>query len=104
MARTEHFHAATLRIEAQRTDSGWAFTAWRPHTSQCFTDSASLLRWAKWPAKTPTGDALRQWIAGLEAVTAPAPEPVAHAAAPGSFDPLAHLDESDPNHQTRAIT
>lgn len=38
-----------------------------------------------------------------EEVAAPAPTPVAHATAPGSFDPLAHLDESDPNHQTRTI-
>ena len=66
MPRTEHFHAQSLRIEAQRTDSGWLFYAWRPHTSRAFLDSSSLLRWVKWPAKTPTGDALRQWIAGLE--------------------------------------
>ena len=66
MARTEHFTATTLRIEAQRQDTSWTFTAWRPHTSQGFTDSASLLRWARWPAKTPTGDALRQWLAALE--------------------------------------
>jgi hypothetical protein len=66
MARTETFQAHTLRIEAQRQDSGWHFYAWRPHTSQAFADGASLLRWARWPAKTPTGDALRQWIAGLE--------------------------------------
>lgn len=102
--KAEHFQASTLRIEAQRTDSGWLYYAWRPHASQPFLDSASLLRWARWPAKTPTGDALRQWLAALEAVTAPPAEPVAHAAAPGSFDPLAHgVDEGDPNHQTRTV-
>jgi hypothetical protein len=66
MARSEHFQAATLRIEAQRDGDQWSFTAWRPHVSQGFTDSRSLLRWAKWPIKTPTGDALRQWLAALE--------------------------------------
>lgn len=85
MARTEHFHANSLRVEAQRQDTGWHFYAWRPHTSQAFTDSKSLLRWAKWPIKTPTGDALRQWLAALEAA------PVAEAAAP------------EPNDQTRTI-
>jgi hypothetical protein len=85
MARTEHFTTGTLRIEAQRTDNGWTFTAWRPHVSQGFTDGASLLRWAKWPTKTPTGDALRQWLAALEA--APTPEPAA----------------AEPNDQTRTI-
>ena len=103
MAKTERFQAQTLHIEAQRTDNGWLFYAWRPHISQPFSDSASLLRWVRWPAKTPTGDALRQWLTSLEELAAPAPAPVAHATAPGSFDPLAHLDESDPNHQTRTI-
>jgi hypothetical protein len=74
MPRTETFQAATLRIEAQRTDSGWVYTAWRPHTSRGFTDAASLLRWCGWPAKTPTGDALRQWLAGLEGAPQPEPE------------------------------
>jgi hypothetical protein len=73
MARTEHFQAGTLRIEAQRIDNGWHFYAWRPHVSQAFTDGASLLRWAKWPIKTPTGDALRQWLAGLDAALTPEP-------------------------------
>lgn len=103
MPRSETFTAASLRIEAQRQDNGWHFYAWRPGTSQAFANSASLLRWAKWPAKTPTGDALRQWLAELDAITSPPPEPVPHAAAPGSFDPLAHLDDSDPNHQTRTV-
>lgn len=68
MAKVEHFRADTLRIEAQRTDGGWHYYAWRPGTSQAFLDSRSLLRWAKWPVKTPTGDALRQWLAALEEV------------------------------------
>ena len=103
MSRIQRFTVSTLRIEAQRTDRGWTFYAWRPHTSQPFTDSASLLRWTRWPAKTPTGDALRQWIAGLEEAPT-APEQPAHAALPNSFDPLAHgLDPDDPNHATRTI-
>lgn len=105
MAKTETFTATSLRIEAQRQDTGWHFYAWRPGTSQAFCSAASLLRWAKWPSKTPTGDALRQWLAGLEGAPQPEPAPaVAHAAVPGSFDPLVHgLDESDPNHQTRTV-
>ena len=91
MPRAEHFTTATLRIEAQRSDNGWSFTAWRPGTSQGFNDAASLLRWAAWPAKTPTGDALRQWLSALEG--APHPEP-----APGDG-----LDADDPNHQTRTV-
>ena len=107
MPRTEHFTTATLRIEAQRTDNGWTFTAWRPGTSQGFNDAASLLRWAAWPAKTPTGDALRQWLAGLQGAPHPEPEPAAtedSSVAAGSWDPQAHgLDEADPNHQTRTV-
>lgn len=71
MAKVEHFHARSLRIEAQRVDSGWHFYGWRSGTSQAFTDSTSLLRWCRWPVKTPTGDALRQWLAGLEEAPAP---------------------------------
>lgn len=77
MAKPEYFQAQSLRIEAQRSDSGWIYYAWRPHTSQAFLDSRSLLRWAKWPVKTPTGEALRQWLSALEEVAAEpeAPEP-----------------------------
>ena len=88
----EFFQARSLRVEAQRTDNGWQFIAWRPGTSQGFTDSASLLKWAKWPIKTPTGDALRQWLRALEQVAAQASEPVVDG-----------LDETDPNHQTRTV-
>lgn len=97
--KTEHFRATSLRVEAQRTDNGWTFTAWRPNVSQGFADSASLLRWCKWPTKTPTGDALRQWLRGLEDAPVSAPEaaPVA-----SSWDPVA-LEPGDPNHQTRTI-
>jgi hypothetical protein len=27
-----------------------------------FADAQSLLRWVKWPPKTQTGDALREWL------------------------------------------
>ena len=74
MLKVEHFQAAGIRVEAQRTDNGWHFYAWKPGTSQVFTDSTALAKWA-WPRKTPTGDALRQWLAGLE--SAPEPEPEA---------------------------
>jgi hypothetical protein len=104
MPRAETFTVnGSLCIEAQHTDNGWQFYAWRPHTSQFFADAQALLRWAKWPTKTPTGDALRQWLSSLQASATPAPEPVAHATAPGSFDPLATLDHDDPNHQTRTV-
>jgi hypothetical protein len=56
------FSVSALRIEARHKGDGVVFYAWRPHVSMWFGDAQALLRWVKWPAKAPTGDALRAWL------------------------------------------
>ncbi|MFN6337491.1 MAG: hypothetical protein ACK41W_02010 [Cyanobacteriota bacterium] len=56
------FNNPALRIEARHKETGVEFYAWRPHVSMWFGDAQALLRWVKWPVKTPTGDALRAWL------------------------------------------
>jgi hypothetical protein len=80
--------------------------AWRPHVSQGFRDVKEMLRWIGWPRKTPTDEALRAWLADLAVADAKRQgndEGPERDDATG-FGPEAHLDESDPNHQTRTIT
>lgn len=65
-----------------------------------------MLRFAAWPAKTPTGDELRTWLAELEAAdsvkAAPLSDKQEEIQATG-FGPECHLDESDPNFATRTV-
>ena len=65
-----------------------------------------LLRFVKWPVKTATGDALREWLDELEAEEpAPAAELDLTRIEKEGFGPEAHgLDESDPNYATKMVT
>jgi hypothetical protein len=108
--KRERFERATLWIETSRDWNGRWFAAWKPHVSQGFRDPKAMLRWLSWPAKTPTGDELRAWLADLatadakrESKTSDAGLDMDEVKATG-FGPEAHLDESDPNYQTRTIT
>ena len=87
------------------------WTMWRPHTSQAVCGESpetfnAILKFAKWPPKTPTGERLRDWLVEWGHVRrnrAALPQISAEIVATG-FGPEAHLDESDPNHNTRMIT
>jgi hypothetical protein len=87
--------------------NGASYIAWKPHVSQSFTDRRQLLRFIAWPAKTPTGDAIRAWLDSHD--DAPATEPAAAddrldaMVLTTGFGPECHLDETDPNYQTRTV-
>lgn len=72
MPKPVEFRVPTLTVTSYLEDGVRWYVAWRPHTSQIFTDQKALLKWAKWPVKTPTGDALRDWLAELATPTPPA--------------------------------
>jgi hypothetical protein len=92
---SDTFTAGGLRIERRHDRwNGTSYMAWRPHVSMLFTDTKELLAFIAWPKKTPTGDALREWLN----LTPMEPAPVAETEASG-FGP----DPDDPNHQTRTI-
>ena len=87
--------------------NGPLFIAWKPSVSMAFRDRKALLKFVAWPAKTPTGDRFREWLASFEQ-QAPEPAPDASELSPDvmatGFGPECHLDETDPNYNTRAIT
>lgn len=61
--KQDTFIAKGLRITRQYDRwNGPLYLAWKPDVSMAFRDAKELLRFCAWPIKTPTGDALRQWI------------------------------------------
>ena len=72
-------------------------------SSRLFTDYKAILRWIKWPSKTPTGDALREWFASFEQKPeTPAPELDMAQLQREGFGPEAHDD--DPTANTKMVT
>lgn len=49
------------------------FICWRPDLSQGFVDPKDVARFARWPASTPTGKAMREWLGITPKPTAPEP-------------------------------
>jgi hypothetical protein len=84
--------------------NGVSFVAWKPGVSAGFTERKELLKFVAWPAKTPTGDRLREWLSSFEqpAEVVPVADKTVELQATG-FGPECHLDESDPNYQTRTV-
>jgi hypothetical protein len=86
--------------------NGPLFIAWKPSVSMAFRDRKALLKFVSWPVKTPTGDRLREWLASFEQ-QAPEPAPDALELSQDlmatGFGPECHLNETDPNYQTRTI-
>lgn len=107
--KPDTFLRSTLRVSSYRDWNGRHFHAWRPNVSQWFGDSKTLLRWLGWPAKTPTGDDLRAWLDELARRDAEqeAKRTDQRQAGPvdvaGGFGPECHLDEHDPNFQTKTV-
>ena len=64
-------------------------------TARPFTDPKEIIKWVKWPKSTPTGDALREWLASFdEKPQTPAPElDMAKIKAEG-FGPEAHDEKT----------
>ena len=105
--KRELFEAPGLRVERQWDRwNGALFIAWKPHVSMAFRERKALLKFVSWPTKTPTGDRFREWLNSFEQQE---PEPQAPDPALSDellatgFGPECHLDESDPNFQTRTV-
>lgn len=107
---TSTFTAPGLLVVRQWDQwNGALFIAWKPSVSMAFRERKPLLKFVAWPAKTPTGDRFREWLAAFD-------EPIVDAVAEGleicqntpehlatGFGPECHLDETDPNYQTRTV-
>ena len=114
MSRVQRFLCPGAVFIERQVDrwNGESFIAWVPHVSTGFTDRKALLRFVNWPSKTPTGDAIREWLKGFDPVvdsepSAPDPQPallLSDELLATGFGPEVHaLNESDPNHLTRTI-
>ena len=103
--KSERFTAGQLWIERNRRREGppVVYTVLRGKSARPFTDPKAILKWVKWPKGTPTGDALRAWLASFDQKPeAPTPElDMAKIKAEG-FGPEAHDD--DPTAHTKMVT
>lgn len=78
MPKADRFIAGELWIERhiRREGPPVVYTVMSGNASRPFTDTKEILRWVKWPKNTPTGDALRDWLASFDSKpTALATEP-----------------------------
>jgi len=58
-----------LQITYRQPREGPAnFLVYRPHVSQIALTRKEVLRAARWPARTETGDRLRAWLDEIEAI------------------------------------
>ena len=86
--KSERFTAGELWIERTKQHEGppFVYTCLSGKKSRLFTDPKALLKFVKWPPKTPTGDALREWLASFEQ------------------KPLPDVPETDPTANTKMVT
>ena len=104
MKRTQFFKPGSLMVEYQEPREGPSpvFVAWKPDTAQSFVDRSSLLKFCAWPASTPTGRELRDWI-DAQLVNAPTEGELDMAKIKSEgFGPEAHTEE--PNDSTKMVT
>ena len=104
MKSGDRFVAGQLWIERNRRREGppIVYTVMVGNSARPFTDTKAILKWVKWPKGTPTGDALREWLASFDQKQeTPAPElDMAQIKAEG-FGPEAHDD--DPTANTKMV-
>ena len=87
--KPDYYTAGGLWIERRRNKEGppVTYTVWKPNTSRIFTDVKKAIKFAAYPASTPTGQELRQWFKSFEPKDVPDPVP-----------------KEEPNDQTKMIT
>jgi hypothetical protein len=86
--KSERFTAGELWIERtkQREGPPYVYTCLSGKTSRLFTDPKALLKFVRWPKGTPTGEALREWLASFEQKLLP------------------DVPETDPTANTKMVT
>ncbi len=103
MKRAQFFIPGSVLIERQEPREGPCpvFCAWKPHTSQTFTDRKALLKFVAWPRSTQTGLMLREWLDSFPDVVVEKPELDTARMNEVSWGPEAH--EVEPNENTKTI-
>ena len=110
--KRERFEAKTLWIETSRDWNGRYWIAWKPDVSLYFRDRPAMVKWLAWPKGTPTRTSLDSWLDSLAAADAEResrsrdPQPdlqLTDELLATGFGPECHLDETDPNYQTKTV-
>ena len=105
--KSERFKAGSLFIERTRMREGppVVYICKSGYSSMSFTDTKRLLAFIRWPKSTPTGTAIREWLASFDKKPeAPAPKTnLAERIKAEGFGPEAH-DPEDPVAGTKMIT
>lgn len=95
-----------ISIETGRDFNGRFFIAYAKGASVFVRDHKELRQFLRLPAKTPSRESLDSWLASLshwdDQKEGPATPPKEELLATG-FGPECHLDESDPNYQTKTV-
>ena len=94
-------------IETSTDQNGRYWIAYSNGSSVFIRDTKELIRWLKVPKSIPMRQALDSWLASLGGQDAEqkqsAPTALSQKVLATGFGPECHLDESDPNHNTRTI-
>ena len=104
--KSERFTAGSLFIARTRMREGppVVYICKSGHTSKSFTDTKELPACIRWPKSTPTGTAIREWLASFDKKQdAPAPKLDMAKVQREGFGPEAH-DPEDPVAGTKMIT
>ena len=107
--KAETFKAPGLIVVRQWDRwNGALFIAWKPNVSMAFRERKLLLKFVGWPAKTPTGDQFREWLNSFDVneMVVDDPQPallLTDDLLATGFGPECHLDETDPNYQTKTV-
>jgi hypothetical protein len=104
--KSERFTAGQLWIERSKQREGppVVYVCMSGKSAMMFTDPKALLKFVRWPKGTPTGQALREWLASFEQkpeAAAPETDFAKRIKAEG-FGPEAHDD--DPTANTKMVT
>ena len=103
--KSERFTAGQLWVERTRQREGppVVYVCMSGRSAMMFTDTKALLKFVRWPKGTPTGQALRDWLASFEQKEeAPAPKLDMAKIKTEGFGPEAH--DEDPTANTKMVT
>ena len=110
--RRERIHLSRYQsVETGSDTNGRFYIAYSSRASLFFRDVAALRKWLKLPKGIPSRESFDSWISSIEAADQeraakkkPLPqEGLSDELLATGFGPEVHLDESDPNYQTRTV-
>lgn len=108
MAKRDRLHLSAHQfIETSRDYNGRYWIVYSSGASVFIRDAKEVRRFLKVAKGLPMREALDSWLASLADMDAKRKQPeqqgISDEVLATGFGPECHLDESDPNHQTRTV-